>query len=139
MPKKFAAIVSIEGGKPTGLFHYVYKLTAGGNVGAKFNLSKKISFTATAGYLEFFLEGGKKGIAYVPVLVGVQYYFIPKAFLALEGGGAFPTYSTGLLACAVPAIGYQITDRLSADINYTGFGQYGVFVGGLNLRASYRF
>ena len=136
--QKFSGIVSLEGGKPTGLFHYTYNFSGGAHAGAAYNLSNKIAFTATVGYYKFFMPNGGKGISYIPLLGGIEYHFIPKVFVAMEGGGAFATYSSGsLLACAVPSLGYQITDNISASVNYTGFAQYGLFVGGVNLRIAY--
>lgn len=137
---KFSGIVSIEAGKPTGLFHYTYHFSGGAHAGAKYILTEKIAFTATAGYYKFFMPNGGEGLSYIPVLGGVEYHFIPKAFVAAEGGGAWATYSRGLvLACAVPAVGYYLTDHLSAAMNYTGLAQYGLFVGGMNLRLTYSF
>jgi hypothetical protein len=74
------------------------------------------------------------------LLGGFQYHFIPEAFVSFEAGGAIPTYAGGgILACIVPAAGYQISRHLSADLNYTGFAQYGLLVGGLNVRLGYSF
>ncbi len=136
----FSGIASASVGIPTGLFSSVYSFTAGGNLGAKYTLSEKSAFTGTAGFLQFFRKGGGEGISFVPVLGGFQYHFIPQAFISLEGGGAIATYSGGgVLACLVPAFGYQINPHLSAALNYTGIAQYGFLVGGMNMRLSYSF
>lgn len=136
----FSGIVSASVGIPTGLFSSVYSFAAGGNVGAKYTLSEKSSFTGTTGFLQFFRKGGGEGISFIPVLAGFQFHFIPDAFVSFEAGAALPTYAHGgILASIVPAAGYQINRKLSASLNYTGVAQYGLLVGGINLRVSYFF
>ncbi|MEO9144313.1 MAG: hypothetical protein ABI237_02030 [Ginsengibacter sp.] len=136
----FSGLVSSGVGVPTGIFSSVYSLTAGGSIGAIYSLSQKSVLTGTAGFLQFFRKGGGEGISFIPVLGGARYYFIPEAFISFEAGIAIPTYAHGgVLASIVPAAGYRINNRLSADLNYTGFGQYGLLVGGMNARVSYFF
>jgi hypothetical protein len=137
---KFYGIVSVNAGIPTGLFSSVYSFTAGANAGVSYSFSQQTSFTGTVGFLQFFRKGGGEGISFVPVLVGAQYHFIPKVFISLEGGVAIPTYSQGgILGCLIPAAGYQFNRKLSASLNYTGVAQYGLLVGGINVRVSCAF
>lgn len=137
---KFYGIVSVNAGIPTGLFNTVYSSTVGGSAGIGYSFSEQISFTGTVGYLNFLRKGGGEGISFIPVLVGAQYHFIPQVFISLESGAAIPTYSNGgVLACIIPAAGYQINRKLSASLDYTGVAQYGLLVGGVNVRVSYSF
>lgn len=137
---KFYGIISVNAGIPTGLFSSVYSFTAGGSAGVGYSLSQQTSFTGTIGYLNFLRKGGGEGISFVPILAGFQYHFIPEVFISMEGGVAIPTYANGgILACIIPAAGYQINRKVSASLNYTGVAQYGLLVGGINLRVSYIF
>lgn len=138
--QKFSGLVSVDAGIPTGIFSSVYSFTGGVSAGAKYALSNQASLSATAGYLNFFRKGGGEGISFIPILGGFRYHFIPQAFVSFEAGTAIPTYAHGgILACIIPAAGYQINQRLSADLNYTGIAQYGFLVGGINARLSYSF
>ncbi|HEY5462388.1 MAG TPA: hypothetical protein VIJ95_03965 [Hanamia sp.] len=137
---KFYGIISVNAGIPTGIFSSVYSFTAGANAGVGYSISQQTAFTGTVGYLKFFEKGGGEGISFVPILAGFQYHFIPEVFISLEAGAALPTYAHGgILACAIPAAGYQINRKLSASLNYTGVAQYGLLVGGVNVRLSYTF
>lgn len=137
---KLTGIISVNAGIPTGIFHSVYRFTVGASGGAKYTLSEKSAFTGMAGYIHFFRKGKGEGVSYIPFVGGFQYHFVPKAFVSVDAGGAIPTYSGGgLLGCLIPAAGYQINPRLSIDLNYTGLAQYGLLVGGINLRTIYSF
>jgi|GEM_PF-1963684 len=137
---KFYKILSVNAGIPTGIFSSVYGFTAGANAGVGYSVSQQTDFTGTVGYLKFFEKGSGEGISFVPILAGFQYHFIPEVFISIEGGVAIPTYAHGgILACMVPAAGYQINRKLSASLNYTGVAQYGLLVGGVNVRLSYSF
>ncbi|HUZ57876.1 MAG TPA: hypothetical protein VMU83_03755 [Hanamia sp.] len=137
---KFSEIISAKVGVPTGLFSSVYSFTAGGSAGAKYSLSDQSSLSGTIGFQQFFRKGGGEGISFVPVMGGFQYHFIPEAFISFEAGMAIPTYANGgIVGSIIPAFGYQINRHLSADLNYTGFAQYGFLVGGINTRLSYSF
>ncbi|MEO9071216.1 MAG: hypothetical protein ABI261_09285 [Ginsengibacter sp.] len=138
--KKFSGLIFIDAGIPTGLFSSVYSFTGGISAGAKYSLTSQTSFSATAGFLNFFRKGGGEGISYIPVLGGFQFHFIPEAFVSFEAGAAIPTYANGgILACVIPAVGYQLNPRMTVDLNYTGIAQYGFLVGGINARFSYSF
>lgn len=138
--QKISVLVSVDAGIPTGLFSSVYSFTGGVSAGAKYSLTSQTSLSATAGYLHFFRKGGGAGISFIPVLGGFQFHFIPKAFVSFEAGGAIPTYANGgILACIIPAAGYQVNPHMYVDLNYTGVAQSGFLVGGINARLSYSF
>ncbi len=137
---KFSGLISADAGIPSGLFSSVYSFTAGGNIGAKYSLSNKSALTGTVGFVHFFRKGGGQGISFVPVMGGFQYHFIAEVFVSFEAGVAIPTYANGgVVGTIVPSVGYQINRYLSADLNYTGFAQYGFLVGGINARVSCSF
>lgn len=125
-----------ELGIPTGNFSTVYSAAIGGTAQVDYMITEDAALTANTGIIEFLGKNIKgtnlkyQSAGLIPLLAGVQYYFIPKVYGSAQLGATFSTQSSGGTSFTyAPGIGYKISDKIDALLKYTGYSGNGGAVG----------
>ena len=109
-------------GVPTGYLADHSSLAVGGSLQAEYPLTKVLTITANAGYLDFIAKRGGKNLPFIPVLGGLKYDLTPMFYVSGQAGISF----------------YGGRDK--NDGNGGGSGEkYLTYVPGLGIRTSKQF
>ncbi len=132
-----------EVGAVTGNLNSVYGAAFGATAQVEYKATEDLGITGNAGIIN--LTGKKisgtnlkyKSSALIPLLVGIKYYFSPKAFGSAQIGTSVSTKSGGGSSFTyIPGVGYQFSERIDALVKYTGYSSDG---GTFGLRIGYTF
>lgn len=138
-PIKFGvgAVVGIPVADASDFFNGIY----GADLQLEFNVATSVAVIVDAGYVEFAKKKGVYGNSGLfPVLGGVKYYFSNKCYGAAQAGLSFPkSGDDGSAFTFVPAIGYQIADKVDLSIRYQSATKDGWNNGFVGLRIGYTF
>ena len=125
----------------TGNLNSAYSLAIGGTAQLDVKIDKDAAITFNTGIIDFI---GKKitgtslkyqSQIFIPLLVGVKYYFIPKVYGSAQLGASFATGngSKGSTFTYAPGIGYKIDEKIDLLLKYTGLsnngGTFGIRLG----------
>jgi hypothetical protein len=103
-----------------------YDFNLGADARLQYDLSKTYSITFTTGFSNFFVEGDKNDLGYIPVKAGFKaFVFEDSVYLMGEAGGAFAVTNnydkTSLLLS--PSVGY-VTKNFDFSLRYEHFSDF---------------
>ncbi len=151
-PVKFS--VGLELGIPTGDARNAYSIGFGGSGKIEIPVAPQTFFTATAGYTSFYLNENIRNVyravgisveptGFVPLKVGVKYYFSPIFYGEGEIGAAIGTNKGSSTAFAyAPGIGVSlpVVGRKAVDIGFRFEGwAYNYNFNQVAFRVAYKF
>jgi hypothetical protein len=138
--------LGFEAGIPVGDTKDVFDAVIGGSLKFDLPVATGAYFTLSAGYNSFLSNDitkartGKSSFGFVPLKVGVKYYFVPGFFGEGQVGAAVSTQSGGGTAFAyAPGIGYSFPSGFEAGVRYEGWTKDGTTTSQANLRLAFNF
>ena len=135
--------VGAELGVPTGNLNTVYSLAVGATAQADVKIDKDAAVTFNTGVIQYLGKKVKntnlryRSQAFIPLLVGVKYYFTPMVYgsgqlgtsiSTAQGGGSTFTY--------IPGVGFKFDEKIDLLVKYTGYSGDG---GAFGVRLGYTF
>ncbi|GAB3919697.1 transporter [Mucilaginibacter myungsuensis] len=142
-----------------------YSFGAGLNLKAEFPLANALKLTASAGFTRFFYNDELKfahevngdnetAATFVPLQVGLRYFFCPRFYGEGQLGASFGTKSgkgvageiypdTGTAFAFGPGVGYLFPlkngEAIDLGLRYEGWAKDGSTLSFLGLRVAYKF
>jgi hypothetical protein len=133
--------VGLELGLATGILKEVYSIGLGATAQLEYGIDDNLSVTANSGIIQYV---GRKipgtttkylSSATIPLLVGGKYMFSDNFFGTLQiGTSIFSGVNKGSNFTYIPGLGFNVNDKISALVKYTGYSSYG---GAFGVRVSY--
>ncbi len=143
--------IGLELGKTTGSYSKITDITYGGSLKYNHPIANNTFFTASAGYtylpynndykigvLGFGVDASGEG--FVPLKVGVKYFFNSAIYGEGQIGAAISTNSGGGTAFAyAPGIGVEFGGGADIGVRYEGWSKGNNTISQLALRLAYSF
>jgi hypothetical protein len=138
--------IGFEAGLPVGDAKDGFDAVIGGSIKYDLPIATSTYFTLSAGYNAFLSNDftkavtGKSSFGFVPLKVGVKYYFDQGFFGEAQAGAAISTQKNGGTAFAYsPGIGYSFPSGFEAGVRYEGWSKDGGTTSQANLRLAFNF
>ena len=137
--------IGVEAGLPLGDASDVSNFAIGGSLKYEVPVATNTFVSLSGGYTEFLYksdvkdETGQSGAGFVPIKVGLKYYFNTNFYAEGQIGATFATESGGGTAFAyAPGIGYTFKGGFDLGFRFEGWSKDGS-LNQLALRLAYRF
>ena len=134
-----------ELGVPTGNLNTIYSVAVGATAQADIKIDTDAALTFNTGIIQFV---GKhipntntntkfRSQTFIPLLVGVKYYFTPMVYGSGQLGTSISTQENGGSTFTyIPGIGFKFDERIDLLVKYTGYSDDG---GAFGVRLGYTF
>lgn len=137
LPFRPKPLIEIGGGPATGVSNLVYTGFLNVRGGMDYQISERVNLTGTFGYVHFFRHKNKKGVSFLPLSAGADYFMSSKLFVEMQLGTAMLIEDKTLYFILEPGAGWRFDKNHNVRVSYYGFVTNGLIIGGVNL--GYRF
>ena len=139
--------LGLETGLPIADFNVTHSLAIGGSIKYDQPVATNTFVTLSAGYSSFIGKKNIRSFGFVPVKVGLKYFFnqgffgegqIGAAFSTQGGAGGGNAIGGGTAIAYAPGVGYSFNHNIEVGVRYEAWYKDGT-VSQIGLRAAYKF